>query len=658
MATGKKSAHVFGKRTFELRVLGRTIELLGVQMYKHRNLAIAELVANCWDAGATEVRVILPSASSYNRKRSTIVVEDNGCGMTPDEMQSDYLVLGRNRRVDIDAAMEARRPAGGRREMGRKGIGKLAGFGIASEMTIETWAEGAKTTLTLDLDELKADQNEVRDVELKGDVTNSTESTPNGTRVTLRRLKQKTAPSKEGIVETLGRRYSTTTRGHMKISVNRTPVGDPKIDWEHKPTVSTAKLDDGEEIEFSAGFSKAVLDREMQGFTIYAHGKTAQAPPFFFDVESTASGQHGTKYLHGWISADFIDDTEDDDSDVVSTDRQNLDWEDERVEALYSWGQAKTRELLRAWADRRAKVLQDRVDGDAELKKRLDALDSASEKEARRLLRTLASSTTGLDKWRPLADALIRAYEFRLFHDVIADLDVASDDPDDLVGLLNHLAEWRVLESRAILEIIQGRVKIVDKFHELIVNNAPETAPKEFVENLHDLLADYPWLLNTEWQVLAEEKSITKQLREWGYKDDPDNRDTGRYDFLALEGAGLHKVIDIKRPGITVSLEEVQRLIRYRNNLQKAHGRMDAVLVSGGSYDFDPDDFPKVTFLEWADLHPAVRRQYAHYIDVLEGEASGNGFASKKKELTTTRAVLQDGAYRGKRRAEGLGEHP
>ena len=203
-----------------------------------------------------------------------------------------------------------------------------------------------------------------------------------------------------------------------------------------------------------------------------------------------------------------------------------------------------------------------------------------------------------------------------------------------------------------------GRVKIVDKFHELIVNNAPETAPKEFVENLHDLLADYPWLLNTEWQVLAEEKSITKQLREWGYDDDPDGRDTGRYDFLALEGAGVHKVIDIKRPGITVTLEELQRLIRYRDNLRRAHADVDAVLVSGGSYEFDPEEYPKVTFLNWPDLHPAVRRQYEHYIGVLEGDASGTSFASKQREITTTRSVLTDGAYRGKRRADGLGEHP
>lgn len=648
-----------GEREFELRVLGRTIELLGSQMYKQRNLALAELVANCWDAGALSVRVSLPLGTGYDRGTSEIVIEDDGCGMTPAEMQSAYLVLGRNRRTDVDQAMESRRPGGNRREMGRKGIGKLAGFGIAREIDIVTWADGLRTTLTLNLDELKADHNEVKDVVLTGEVEPADdEATASGTRVVLKSLKQRTPPSLSSIHATLSRRYSATARGHMVISVNGIEVVDPAIDWEAPPITDTVSLDDGEVITYLAGFSRAVLDREMQGFNIFAHEKTAQAPPFFFDVESVASGQHGTKYLHAWIAADFIDDSEDDESDVVSTDRQDLDWDDQKVEALYSWGQQKTRELLRTWADRRTTELKDRIDDDPELKARLEALDPGSQKEARRLMRSLASASGAMENWRPLADSLIRAYEFRQFHDVIGDLDAASTDPDDLESLLLHLSEWRVLESRAILEIIQGRLQIVEKFHQMIVNDAPETAPAKFVENLHDLLADYPWLLRTEWQVLDEEKSITKQLREWGYDDDPDGRDAGRYDFLGLAGDGVLKVVDIKRPGISVTLDELHRLVRYRSNLLKGAENVDAVLVSGGSYEFDPAEYGAVEFLTWSELYASVRRQYEHYVGVLKSDAEDPSFAAKQREVRTTRTVLQDGAYRGERRRDGLGEQP
>ena len=92
-------------------------------------------------------------------------------------------------------------------------------------------------------------------------------------------------------------------------------------------------------------------------------------------------------------------------------------------------------------------------------------------------------------------------------------------DPEELERLLAHLKEWRVLESRAILEIIKGRLGITEKFHSMIVNNAAEIAGSKGDDNMHDLLAGHPWLLNPEWQILAEEKSISKQLREWNAED-------------------------------------------------------------------------------------------------------------------------------------------
>ena len=43
-----------------MAVLGRTLEHLGVQMYKQRPAALAELVANAWDADAGRVWIEVP----------------------------------------------------------------------------------------------------------------------------------------------------------------------------------------------------------------------------------------------------------------------------------------------------------------------------------------------------------------------------------------------------------------------------------------------------------------------------------------------------------------------------------------------------------------------------------------------------------------------
>lgn len=66
---------------------GRIIDHLGIQMYQSPTAAIAEMVSNAWDADATEVDITLPTTE--NR---TIVIKDNGVGMTFEECQKNSLL--------------------------------------------------------------------------------------------------------------------------------------------------------------------------------------------------------------------------------------------------------------------------------------------------------------------------------------------------------------------------------------------------------------------------------------------------------------------------------------------------------------------------------------------------------------------------------------
>ena len=146
-------------RVFTLKVLGRTLTHLGVQMYKRRDTAIAELVANCWDAGARNVYVDVPFESDYDQQTSIISIRDDGSGMNPSGIQNGYLVVGRNRR-------EAGQPETGRPVMGRKGIGKLAGFGLALRIEVLTWRDGAATEFALDVSDLTKQDNVVDNVQV------------------------------------------------------------------------------------------------------------------------------------------------------------------------------------------------------------------------------------------------------------------------------------------------------------------------------------------------------------------------------------------------------------------------------------------------------------------------------------------------------------
>ena len=76
-------------KTLELRVHGRILEHLGIQTYQSPVNAIAEFVANAWDADAESVDIDLPA--SVQTEDAAIVVHDDGLGMTFDECQERYL---------------------------------------------------------------------------------------------------------------------------------------------------------------------------------------------------------------------------------------------------------------------------------------------------------------------------------------------------------------------------------------------------------------------------------------------------------------------------------------------------------------------------------------------------------------------------------------
>ena len=112
----------------------QTIEHLGVKMYSQLPNAIAELIANSYDAESPEVHIILTDTD----QEKSIAVVDTGIGMSFSEINDNFLRIGRKRR-DLDNGLS---PNGLRKVTGRKGLGKLAFFGIGDTIQIITKKDG------------------------------------------------------------------------------------------------------------------------------------------------------------------------------------------------------------------------------------------------------------------------------------------------------------------------------------------------------------------------------------------------------------------------------------------------------------------------------------------------------------------------------------
>lgn len=91
--------------------------------------AFKELVSNAYDADASHVRIRLAP------DLSTITVEDDGLGMTPFEFHNDYIRIGGS----SQRCYQGLTP-GGRRTVGRKGIGFLAAARYCQMVKVRSYA--------------------------------------------------------------------------------------------------------------------------------------------------------------------------------------------------------------------------------------------------------------------------------------------------------------------------------------------------------------------------------------------------------------------------------------------------------------------------------------------------------------------------------------
>ena len=117
---------------------------------------------------------------------------------------------------------------------------------------------------------------------------------------------------------------------------------------------------------------------------------------------------------------------------MISTDRQEIDWEDEWARELYEWGQRLTRKALIERVDRKGEEIEKEVAQDERFKSRIERLDESSQKQVSKFLKALGGADTDAEHVFPLADSLIRAFEYRHFHDVISHIEAASRDPEQL----------------------------------------------------------------------------------------------------------------------------------------------------------------------------------------------------------------------------------
>lgn len=175
-----------------------TIEHLGVQMYKTLPPVLSELISNSYDADASCITIVFEDSLEHK----SIMITDDGCGMTFDELNDSFLKIGRNRRKHSNDITP-----NGRKVTGRKGLGKLAIFGVANEIEVQTVKNNLKNVFVMNLKDILNTDKEYLPQIL---IYNQNVDALNGTTIILRDIQRKSAFDIENLKESISKRFNFT----------------------------------------------------------------------------------------------------------------------------------------------------------------------------------------------------------------------------------------------------------------------------------------------------------------------------------------------------------------------------------------------------------------------------------------------------------------
>jgi hypothetical protein len=623
MATASKTKSTPPTPVLTMKYAGGFVQHLGLSMYGGAVPAIAELIANAWDADATRVDIEIPFEQAWD-ETSTVVVRDNGIGMTAAEVDERYLVLGLDRRD-----YEKRDTTPGRRRgvLGRKGIGKLAGFGIARVIDVETVKAGELTRFEMDYDAMTGGRDIGRAYQPKVIDYRTGVRRKDGTTVVLSHIKLARALGEQQFRQRMAERFALLG-DNFEVFINSKKLEPeehqfqfrfPADGWESESVAGAG------EVRWWIGFTKTPLGgEEAKGVRVLARGKLVQEP-FFFDRSGGTTGQFGMQYMSGAVQADFLDG----EADLIATDRATVLWEDPRAAALAEWGREKVTWAPREWASRRYKAKEARVREHTPYFDRIERLAPRQRAEVRKLVGpVLDMDTLTEERAAEIIELIVRAFENDSFMDLIRAINAA--DPESQAELADLLREWTIQEAVQTAQIVRGRVEVIRRFEEMIAAKVKEKP------DMQDFVKANPWLLDARWEMLQHERSLDKVVAEHF----PSAAATGgdgddRLDFFCLADSLRCVVVELKRPGHTVGKDEIQQLTEYVFFLRKRGETatepgeqlaVEGLLVAGK---IRPDDQPwveqarngSIWVVTWRDLLQRTERAHREFLEVVKKRA-------------------------------------
>ncbi|TKJ40073.1 ATP-binding protein [candidate division LCP-89 bacterium B3_LCP] len=657
---------------YTLRIERTIVDKLGLQMYDKASAVVAEIIANAYDADAERVTVKLPIGKFLAVKKSGIIeqrgyvieVEDNGHGMTPNEADDLYLRVGADRRKNPHQGSTSREK--GRKVMGRKGIGKLAPFGICKTIEIRS-AGGPKTEDGYRVTHFELDYDKIIEQTEGNEDTNYRPNTldddyswdeTRGTRIILRNFAFKKIPDREILKRQLASRFGLTDHD-FEVNVVDTKEEEPDpaftIQLIDIPTMDATRVDVSDRpVKTESGLELPVngwigmakdphKDEPFAGIRIYARGKIVSWTRDF-GIPSGFEGEYVMRsYLVGAIHADWLDDEE----DLIQTHRQDILWSSDLGKDFEKWGQSLVKEVAKRGRKPRSEKTKLLFLQISKLKEKAEERFSDSEivKAAIDVGEKLGGFASeeelrfNDDYVNDLAELILSVAPHKLLVDAFRSIgNISADGKIDIKALLKLIKSTKIAQLASFGQIVTEKLKTIDVLQEAIGQVGTDE------RELQKILEDAPWLINSRWEPVTANrnlKNFQEAFESWFHKKY--HKDivtsasiiykTKKPDFIMLDVESAIVIVEIKPPKHTFNKTDWDRFNKYLEALQMflvenpvflenfPNGYMAIIIADSVNVDFTISEAidslerkGKLKRYEWSKLIEGTKKDHEKYL--------------------------------------------
>lgn len=541
-----KSAH--------FKVHPKLAELLG-ETYRSVEEAAKELIDNAYDADAENLSIILPDELTPDPK---IIIMDDGAGMKENEVRHEYLNIANSRTSRKGGISFLKK----RKVKGRKGIGKFAGLMVASQMIVETCADGKKTTIVIDKEELAKAGYDLEKVPLPINVEECDKNI-HGTTITLIGINQNfNYPNPERLKEILIRDYGREM--DFNISINHQNIG--VLDLHGKSYSEKIELPDGK----LATLNYTITEKPVKqaGIAIRVNNKIIGRPLNFLNEDEIIPKKLQNRVYGELICDQLEEDLTADFGAVIDNSK------------IFQKVSIETTEKLKNSVDEVfiTDMKMARARYQRKINKELEKLPEYKQPFAKKALYKVLEKFYGETEERinTVISVTVSAMEKDHYWDIIQNIQDTREG--DVENFANALSEFGLLEMSIITSQALNRLRFLDELN-LLVDN-----PKTLERTIHKAFENNTWLLGDDYSVLFSDTGMKKAIANVVNKkyegDSPDDRPDL---FFARTLSKQLFLIEFKRPNYTLTRDTEYQAIKYRDDLNTYfHNQKIDILLLGG----------------------------------------------------------------------------